>query len=43
MSSQLLKYRSKALELVEIGDSHLKLEQIDQAEANFAIAQTFIA
>ncbi|MCC3416022.1 MULTISPECIES: hypothetical protein [unclassified Microcoleus] len=45
MSSQLLKDRSQALELVEIGDSHLKLEQIEQAEENFArafqIAQTF--
>ncbi|MCU0544999.1 MAG: hypothetical protein MUE44_22965 [Oscillatoriaceae cyanobacterium Prado104] len=45
MSSQSLKERNRALELIEIGDSYLKLEQIDRAEDNFArgfrIAQTF--
>lgn len=45
MSSQLLKDRSQALELLEIGDSHLKLAEIDRAEENFArafqIAQAF--
>ncbi|MEG4010569.1 MULTISPECIES: tetratricopeptide repeat protein [unclassified Microcoleus] len=45
MSSQLLKDRFQALELVEIADNHLKLGQIEQAQENFArafqIAQTF--
>jgi hypothetical protein len=47
MSSQSLKERNRALELIAMGDSCLKLEQIDRAEENFArgfrIAQTFPA
>ena len=45
MSSQILKDRAKALEFAKIGDSHLKLGEIEQAEQNFTqafqIAQTF--
>lgn len=47
MSSQLLKEKDRyqALELIKIGDNHLRLAEIEQAEENFAkafqIAQTF--